>query len=72
MELGFSPVPNSGTFRHMDAHVCTDDIDSLQSAMQIFIDRVYMGKDMDKQDKTRATCSSLIIAYNIEYIGRMF
>ena len=48
---------------YMDVHGCTDDFDSLQSAMQIFIDRVYMGKDMDKQDKTRTPCSSLIIAY---------
>jgi len=32
---------------------------------------VDMGKDTDKQDKTRTPCSSLIIAY-IEYIGGMF
>jgi len=55
MELGASPMPTAGTlFRPTYVHECTDDIDSLQSAMAIFIDRVYMGKDMDKQDKTRA------------------
>jgi len=53
MELGASPMPNAGTlFRPPDVHECTDDIDSLQSAMEIFIGRVYMGKDMDKQDKS--------------------
>jgi len=46
--------------RHMDVHVCIEDIVSLQSAMQIFIGRIYMGKDMDKQDKTRTPCTSLI------------
>jgi len=58
---------------YMYVHVCTDDIDSLQSAMQIFIDRVRMGKDMDKQDGMITPCSSLIIAcIHIEYVGRMF
>jgi len=52
MELGANPMPNGVNFSYAFwAHVCTDDIDSLQSAMQIFIDRVYTGKDMDKQDK---------------------
>ena len=41
--------------------------------MQIFIGRVYMGTDMDKQDKTRTPCSALIIAYyRVGYIGRIF
>jgi len=44
-------------FRHMDVHVCTDDIGSLQSAMQIFIGRVYMEKDKDKRDKSTVLIS---------------
>ena len=35
-------------FKRIDVHVCTDDIDSLHSAMQISIGKVYMGKDMDR------------------------
>jgi len=67
MELWASPMPNAGTLQlHFlgtwIVYVCADDIDSLHSVMQIFIDRVYMGKDMDKQDKTRTPPSSLIIA----------
>ena len=27
-----------------------------------FIGRVYMGKDMDKRDRTRTSCPSLVIA----------
>jgi len=53
----------------MDRHVCTDDIDSLQSAMQIFIGRVYMGNDTDKQDKNTMLISDYCLY--IEYIGRM-
>jgi len=38
--------------------------------VQIFIGRVYMGKDMDKQDKNTMLISDDCLY--IEYIGRIF
>jgi len=62
-EVGGQPHAQLVTlFRHMDVHVCTDDIDSLQYAMQVRIARVYKWKDINKLDKTRTPSSSLIIA----------
>jgi len=51
-------MPNAGTFfRYVYVHVCADDIDSLQSSMQIFIGREYIAKDMDKQGKNTVLIS---------------
>jgi len=68
-------MPNAGTplvtlFRRMDVYVCTDDIDSSQSTMQMFTGRVYMGTDMDKHDKNTKFISDYCLY--IEHIDRMF
>ena len=55
----------SYAFRHMDVHVCTDDIGSLQSTTQIFIGRDIRGKD-------RSTVLISDYCLCIEYFGRMF
>jgi len=53
----------------MNVHVRTNGIDSLQSAVQMFIGRIYMGNDTDKQDKNTMLISDYYLY--IEYIGRM-
>jgi len=54
--------------RHMVVHVCTDDINSLQSAMQIFIGRHGKRYGQTRQERH----AHLYLCLHLEYIGRMF
>jgi len=69
MELG----AHAGTpFRHMDVHVCTDDIDSLQHR---HADIYWQGLHWKRYGQTRLDKNTMLISDDYlytEYINRMF